>query len=421
MIKLLLFCFFFLVTGVSHASSSQVDYEKRYYEFVRQIQQNGKLSGILDRNMDELKRNHNPSLAALWDLLKDNNDPQIQLQAINALKEINKKDYSLTDQIYIYLLEKEFLDINDKNFLEDLNNRLVKNQLSREVIFTLLSYQDEVDNELINYKMLSDIYKNDFDIYESATSGFRSKTKLELKDLFLNHPGFGDYRNGQYANGIKLFMFCRKNREQTCMFLMKDKYSNIVRNADGSIWSQPALGLSRKRLPYNKKNGYTPSGVFQMDGVMPEADRKIVYGKNRRIILDFPKKSPDETELKKLLPTSAHDKDWWKQGVVARDIGRGALRIHGTGMRNGDSESSYYPFVPTSGCIAQREKKYNGVNYQDQRLLLDKMMQSLELPAQFGNETKIRGLLFVIEIDDKEEAVTTSELIELLDLSAFQS
>jgi hypothetical protein len=110
------------------------------------------------------------------------------------------------------------------------------------------------------------------------------------------------------------------------------------------------------------------------------------------------------------LPASSQDADWWRAGVVSRDIGRNLLRIHGTGKINVDKETPYYPFMRTSGCIAQRENTYEGVTFKDQRNLLDSIMKAMDLAASFENETHIKGILYIVEVDDKNAPMTLEDL-----------
>jgi hypothetical protein len=147
-----------------------------------------------------------------------------------------------------------------------------------------------------------------------------------------------------------------------------------------------------------------------IDSVMPVADQQISFGKFRRMILNFIPKSKNETLLRSLLPESSISEDWWKAGVTARDIGRNLLRIHGTGKINPDPSVPYFPFMRTSGCISQRENTYDGITYKDQRDLLDAIMKAMDNQPVFENEPKIKGLLYIVEIDDTDEIVTPEAL-----------
>jgi hypothetical protein len=111
-----------------------------------------------------------------------------------------------------------------------------------------------------------------------------------------------------------------------------------------------------------------------------------------------------------MIPESSHNHSWWIPSVVARDIGRNDFRIHGPGKLNPDPKSTYFPFMRTAGCIAQRENTYNKVTYKDQRVLLDQMMSSLDLEIKYENEKNIYGLLYLVEIDNEYKPVTIEDL-----------
>ena len=70
----------------------------------------------------------------------------------------------------------------------------------------------------------------------------------------------------------------------------------------------------------------------------------------------------------------------------------------------------YYPFMRTAGCIAQRENTYDGVKYQDQRELLDAIMIAMNMETNFENEIKVKGILYLVEIDDKNAPVELEDL-----------
>ena len=226
------------------------------------------------------------------------------------------------------------------------------------------------------------------------------------KALLTEEPPIQTYWDGRYYQKPRIYMFCRDNRKQKCLMLMKDAAGNLI------DWSQESLGHSRHRKDFHQTNGNTPSGVWRIDSVMPSADQQRVFGKFRRLIINFVGHSQDEINIKKLLPTMTHNHSWWHEGVVARNNGRGLFRIHGTGLRSSRFRS-YFPLVPTAGCVAQSENTYNKIIYRDQRLLLDQLMVASGLDPIYENETEILGLLYVIDIDKKEEPVTIESLKEV--------
>jgi hypothetical protein len=148
---------------------------------------------------------------------------------------------------------------------------------------------------------------------------------------------------------------------------------------------------------------------------MPQANRQGAFGKFRRMILDWIPTSIKEKNMSHFLPKSSLKSLWWKQASIARDNGRKHLRIHGTGRVNDDKESSYYPHVPTSGCISTREGKYSNINYKDQRNILDTMMQAMSLAPVYSNEVELKGVLYVMNLDDQKAAVSSEEIETLLE------
>lgn len=238
----------------------------------------------------------------------------------------------------------------------------------------------------------------------------------ELKDLYDNRPDLGLILNGKYDQTVRLFLFCRRDRNYPCLFTAKDKNDNplLVDNSN-EIWSQPALAQSARLLSSNIVNGKTPQGVHTIDSVMPFADQYNSFGNYRRLILNWVPSHDssdinEDTITKSLLSPLSDDSIWWKQSSVARDIGRTDIRIHGTGKRNDDSSTTYYPLRPSNGCITQREGRYNNIDYKDQRLILNQLMKGLELPLIYENEEKIFGILYLIELDDQKLPVLWPEV-----------
>ena len=290
---------------------------------------------------------------------------------------------------------------------------------------------DEADwskNDLLSYFSLKENY-GDFispninakssSLYKEAEAEFKKAISKDewadeqISDLLSFEPRWRRSLRG-YKNKVRLYMFCRHNHEHPCLMLMKDTAGNWRRDSKGNLWAQPKLGLSRHGLPAHQVNGNTPQGIYTIDSVMPEPNRQLVFGKFRRLILNFISSSRNEKDFLSLMPGSTQGLSWWREGKLARDVGRSLLRIHGTGLMNLDPASSWYPFFPTSGCITSRENTYDGVEYRDQRHLLDEMMEASGLSANYNNETKLKGLLYVIDINSEERPVELADIEKLL-------
>ncbi len=324
-----------------------------------------------------------------------------------------------------FYMQLERLDFNKLSISNKLRLNSIKSNLSRNKSISRLPVTENISDEEalklasewlfigsmtgvispVNLGKISKAKK----LLESIKK-FQVKTKKEIKDLFYKTPDYAYYNNGEYKNTLKLFLFCRHDRHYPCLFMMKDIFDNPVRNSDGTLWSLPALAHSRRELPYNITNGYTPSGVHTINSVMPKANRQQAFGKFRRVILNWIPKSFEETNMSHFLPKSAQNKIWWKEASVARDVGRKWLRIHGTGNRNTDTSSSFYPHFATSGCVSTRELEYDGTDYKDQRIILNKMMEAMQIAPVFSNETSLKGVLYVIELDDKKKSITPEDL-----------
>lgn len=341
---------------------------------------------------------------ALEDLINEGS-----LEALQTLEELNPFHYQLAEQLRVNLLKIKNRQIRGLPIalLREVESELASGSADLRVVYLLASY--ETDVRRVGHTKILELAKS-YPEFQELNLEKRTASDEALRDLFYTSPELETVLNGKYSGGVKLFMFCRTNRLYPCLMLLRDARNDIVRNEDGTPWTQKALASSARGLPSYTRNGNTPAGIMSIDSVMPAADQQISFGKFRRLILEFIPRSQNEATMKSLLPETSHEEDWWKPGTVARDVGRNLFRIHGTGKINKDPESPYYPFMQTSGCIAQRENTYGDVTFMDQRVLLDKLMTAMDLDPVYANETKIKGLIYITEIDSEEAPVTVEDL-----------
>ncbi len=347
---------------------------------------------------------------AYWDSLQESVTPQ----KIKNLFNIQSFYFGVIERLRLSILKIKYGKMRSLDTIlhDDLINELRKTVVEKRLIYILAvhesllltsGFQDVID--------LARKHEAYFDIAEMKESQ-REVVPEIVTDLYFNSPDISTYMNGEYIKSVKIFMFCRQNRLYPCLMVMRDIYGMEVRKEDGSLWSNPALASARTGFPSYQRNGNTPSGVFTIDSVMPYADQQLSYGKFRRMILNFVPKSSNETLIKSLLPRSSRDHNWWSSTVVARDIGRNLFRIHGSGKLNTNPTTTYFPFRRTLGCISQRENTYGEITYKDQRDLLDSIMMAMELTPSYQNETKVKGVLYVLEINDKQSPMTLDDLVE---------
>jgi hypothetical protein len=344
---------------------------------------------------------------ALWDLTEEGSQ-----EANLVLEQLDDYHYQLVDRLRIAILKirNKNAQALPKDLIIALKNALMIPSPETRLLYTLAAYEKELQiaghNDIIK---LAKAHKQYFDIAEEENRKDQIPDEI-IYDLFHKTPDITTYMNGEYVRSVKIFMFCRENRLYPCLMTMRNALGEIVRNDDGSLWVHPALASSARGLPSYSRNGNTPAGILTIDSVMPSADQQISFGKFRRMILNFIPKSKNENLLKSLLPETSKDQIWWKTSVTARDIGRNLFRIHGTGKLNHDPSTPYYPFMRTSGCIAQRENIYDDIEYMDQQTLLDSIMMAMDLIPNYENELKVKGILYLIEIDDQNSAVTDQDL-----------
>ncbi|MDB2426224.1 hypothetical protein N9W41_01630 [bacterium] len=339
------------------------------------------------------------------------------------------KSISCEEQKNIYIQALvEYKNDHPKVNVEDINLRpfsaLQKLRLIRELELknSVSLGASKASSDAKKYYCHERDYFNQLGIYIDGDCTKKKTTIITdvriFKDLFFGKTELEKYYRGHYQKGVKLYQFCRQDRGYACLIVMKDKDNNPLRTSDGELLARPSLAYSKYRKPYYQTDGHTPMGIFEINSVMPKANKYLRYGKFRRLILHRVNKSKNFKNNKLLLPKAHHNLNWWKQADEAYDNGRGMFRIHGTGYSNSDPEfDTYFPFTPTRGCVAQREGNFQWDNesasYVDQDVLLNILMRAQGLDVIYDNHVQIKGLLYVIEIDNKKRPVNLTDLHNL--------
>jgi len=345
---------------------------------------------------------------ALWDSLDQGKDSK----NLAVLRNIQAWQFPLAEKLRVGILKLKFKEATslERNLLIELENDLLTLSPELKIIYILAAHEKLFLAH--GYAQIIALAKK-HPAYNDVAEVGENENDLEadvVSDLYFNYPDVTTYMGGEYIKSVRIFMFCQYNRLYPCLMVMRDINGLPVRNADGTLWVNKALASAVTGLPSYERNGNTPAGIFTIDSVMPDADQQISYGKFRRMMLNFIPKASDEMHIKSLLPMSSWDSDWWKPTTVARDIGRNLFRMHGTGRKDNMSGTPYFPFSRTHGCVSQRENLYEGINYTDQRKLLDKIMVSLELEPNYSNEPKIKGLLYIIDLNDRNAPLEKEDL-----------
>lgn len=259
-------------------------------------------------------------------------------------------------------------------------------------IFHLFNFKNQLDHYF--FLNLTNYYPKEFELYLKSRKGELLK-RGEVQEVL-------NYKNHE----LSVFAIFNEGRNRPGKVFLKDSNGHFVHQSNGDVWSIPILGLSGRGLPFSHTNGSTPCGVFKIDSVMPEANFPDEFGKFRRLIVNFIETSPNERKILQMLPNTHHDKAWWLQALMARELGRNLLRIHGTGSINKNPLSSYFPMIPSSGCLTTTEMHLmGGLQVNHQRQLLDTLMKAQGLDPTYENELKIHSLLYVMDFDGTYQAL----------------
>lgn len=280
-----------------------------------------------------------------------------------------------------------------QNNLKILTDSLVISELTTPQIYHLLTFKDYLPIAFLNDLIGSNT--NECNLFQKATTKSSVLSKTSVQEI-INHK----------TNKLSLIAIFKNDRTLPGRIFVRRADGSFVHKSNGDLWSIKVLGTSSRGLPFNHSNGRTPTGVYTVDSVMPLANKPDDFGKHRRLIVNFLTKSPNEENIKQLLPGSQHESPWWLPSVIGREMGRSLLRIHGTGRLNKNPFSSYFPMIPSSGCLTTTEVKFTDLfQINDQRQLLDTIMTALNLVNTYENELKIHGLLYVIEFDGTYQAL----------------
>lgn len=349
-------------------------------------------------------------VGVLWDLQENQETPPSQLDV--TLQQLPLHQLSLLQRLQLAILKnRRQLPDDTKGLAQELLMQINDVNAGPELARLFLALRDDL--ERMNLSYLVKVATQQWPNVAEEIRELEVPQELDpvvVRDLWEFTPPLQGWREGAYAHGARLYMFCRSNRHYPCLMLMRGSDHKPIRQADGTLWTQPALADSANDLPSYQRNGSTPAGIHTLDGVMPTANNHPAYGKYRRIILRFIPASPDEALHKTLLPPTSLTSTWWHADVVARKLGRDSLRIHGTGRINDDPNSPWYPLTPTLGCVSKLENTYDGVTYRHQRELLDTILTAMKLPATYAKQPAIKGLLYLIELNSDTRSVTLSDL-----------
>lgn len=222
---------------------------------------------------------------------------------------------------------------------------------------------------------------------------------------------------------VVVYSIQRKNRNYPGLVIVKDTAGNFVRTATGQLFSVPQLARGGSNFPGYITNGNTPQGIFRMDGF--DKSKIPLIGPTTNIQLSMPYEFRPNHFLKdssirdsvwtislykKLLPAELKEQLFLYETYYAGMAGRTAIIAHGTVVDPAYYKGkTYYPLTPTEGCLCTKEIWDANGN----RTLSDQQKLADAIKTAGGAD----GYLIVVELDNKQKAVTLSEILPLLKLN----
>ncbi len=239
-----------------------------------------------------------------------------------------------------------------------------------------------------------------------------------IKDLTTptQTPPLRDLLNWTIApNQQQLYVFCNRDRTQLCAAFLKNQRGQFVRE-NGRLWTMPLLTRSLHSLSWNFSRGYTPQGIYRIEGTIPQPDTEYfrAYGLFPLVNL-FAPLEPGVKEFipgrkgilagkldgyNALLPPSWRSYFPIQASYWAGMAGRSLFRIHGSGEApTFFTNNQRYPqsdgWNPAIGCLSALELYDNTGR-----------LQSAHLPrllTQLG--AKPTGYLIIVETPNNPASI----------------
>jgi hypothetical protein len=230
-------------------------------------------------------------------------------------------------------------------------------------------------------------------------------------------------------NQLQLYVFCPRDRGQLCTTLLKNSQGRFVRDASalktatpsqsGKLWSVPLLLRSIHGLRWNFTRGETPQGIYRIQGVVPQPDDQFfrAYGQFPLVKLFLPFEGGQALlprslqSYLSLLPASWRNHFPIQQSFWAGNLGRGLIRIHGTGespsfFNKIATDTATQDWNPSIGCLSALEL------YDEAGRLIQADMPKILNALKSIDGSAFAGYLVVIEVPNMAQFSETLSQIE---------
>jgi hypothetical protein len=237
--------------------------------------------------------------------------------------------------------------------------------------------------------------------------------------VFMSKQELGTLFSPQFLRGqTVMYSLQRKNRDFPGIVLVRNADGRFVRDTGGIIFNVPQLARSITNLPFYLRDGNTPQGIYLMHGFGVSMSNFI--GPTANVQLSMPgESSPRDFAGDSSLADTTWDVDDYKQflpnelrnylplfySYYAGLAGRREIIAHGTAIDPKIyARQPYFPMTPSEGCLCTKEF-WNGKRTQsDQQILVNALLKA-------GGA---KGYCVVIELDDRQSAVTLKDVLPFI-------
>jgi hypothetical protein len=252
----------------------------------------------------------------------------------------------------------------------------------------------------------------------------RNAILLSLND-FLNQkneesPCFDELFAWQKTHQQRvIYSFQRPNRDYPGLAIVQDENGEFVKDTTGQLVAVEQLARSISNLPFFLTNGNSPQGLYSIQSEAPSEN--IYIGTSPTLVSYVPFEIAVDSFFHQveqgniwtldrywtMFPPEFKNTPSLTQAYWAGKAGRNEMILHGTTIDESYYQNQpYYPFTPSMGCITAKElwdKNGNLAQSEQQKLL-----------QAFKKNTDAKGFLYVLNLSDKQEAVTLEEILEFV-------
>ncbi len=216
-----------------------------------------------------------------------------------------------------------------------------------------------------------------------------------------------------------IYSLQRENRNYAGLVLIRKPDGTFVKNSNGNLFHTTQLARAITNYPFYITNGNTPQGLYKWTGFDTSSNAYIGPTANLQMVMPF-EVSPavffgvtddsisiwTQQSYEALLPATWRRDKGMYESFYAGVMGRSEIIMHGTTINpNYYKGKTYFPQTPSLGCLCS----FEAWNKNGKRVVSNQQ----NIVTALNNIGSTSGYVIVIELDDKNKAVTLQEVNKL--------